>query len=61
MGKTCIKLIQPLLDPNHQLHSLLPARVEKIRDRTTRSNGEKIYNFKCRTERFRNSPIVYFY
>ena len=31
----------------------------QIRDRETRLNGDKIYNFNCRTERFKNSPIVF--
>ena len=48
-----------MLDPNHKLHTLLPNKVEDVRDRTTRSNGGRFYNFKCRTERYKNSPIVY--
>ena len=55
----CLKLIESMHDPNHKLHSLLPNKVEDIRDRITRASGERLYNFKCRTERYKNSPIVY--
>ena len=55
----CGKLIKTMIDPRHRLHSLLPETVNQIRQRQTRSNGEKLYNFRYRTERFKNSPIVY--
>ena len=55
----CLKLIESMHDLNHKLHSLLPNKVEDIRDRITRASGERLYNFKCRTERYKNSPIVY--
>ena len=55
----CINLIESMRDPNHKLHTLLPDKVEDIRDRITRASAEKFYNFKCRTERYKNSPIVY--
>ena len=43
----------------HRLHGLLPKKLNDIRERETRTNGEKIYNFFCNTERFRNSPVVH--
>ena len=55
-------LIKIMIDPRHGLHSLLPETVNQIRQRQTRSNGEKLYNFRYRTEvtkRFKNSPIVH--
>ena len=55
----CGNLIKTMIDPRHRLHSLLPETVNQIRQRQTRSNGEKLYNFRYRTERFKNSPIVY--
>ena len=55
----CINLIKLLLDPGHKLHELLPPKVCEIRNRETRLNGDKFYNFNCRTERFKNSAIVY--
>ena len=30
-----------------------------MNNRETRLNGDKIYNFNCRTERFKKSPIVF--
>ena len=51
-----------MIDPRHGLHSLLPETVNQIRQRQTRSNGEKLYNFRYRTEvtkRFKNNPIVH--
>ena len=55
-------LIKIMIDTRHGLHSLLPETVNQIRQRQTRSNGEKLYNFRYRTEvteRFKNSPIVH--
>ena len=46
-------------DPNHKLHSLMPNKLEDITNRIKRASGERLYNFKCRTERYKNSPIVY--
>ena len=50
-----------MIDPIHKLHDLLPSTVNRIRGRETRLNGDKIqvYNFKCKTERFKTSPIVF--
>ena len=62
IGKMCvliINLIKTLLDPCHKLHDLLPPKVCEIRNRETRLSGQKFYNFNCRTQRFKNSPIVY--
>ena len=55
----CINLIKTLRDPGHKLHELLPPKVGEIRTRETRLSGQKFYNFNCRTERFKNSAIVY--
>ena len=56
----CLKLIESMHDPNHKLHSLLPNKAEELEiTRITRASGERLYNFKCRTERYKNSPIVY--
>ncbi len=55
----CIYLTQSMQDPNHKVHSLLPDKVEHIRDRITRTSGDRLYNFKCKAERYKNSPIVH--
>jgi hypothetical protein len=55
----CASLIEDMLPPSHRLHGLLPKKLSDIRERETRTNGEKIYNFFCNTERFRNSPVVH--
>ena len=55
----CINLITTLRDPGHKLHGLLPPKVGEIRTRETRLSEQKFYNFNCRTERFKNSAIVY--
>lgn len=52
-------LIKNMLDPSHKLHSLLPKKVEDIRERATTPNGQKIYNFFCKTERFKQSTLVH--
>ena len=49
--KMCIKLINDMKD----LNELLPPTVGHVRERDTRLNRNKFYNFKCRTERFSNS------
>ena len=46
------------IDPQHKLHHLLPNRLCQIQERDTRQNGQLFYNYQCRTEWFRNSPIV---
>jgi hypothetical protein len=45
--------------PSHKLHYLLPEKVGNISNRETRSNRNKFYNFKSRTDRFKNSPLGY--
>ena len=50
-------LIHKMSHPQHKLHYLLPNRLSEIRDRVTRQNKNLFYNFQCRTERFRNSPV----
>ena len=55
----CTSLIEDILKPSHRLHGLLPKKLEDIRERETRTNGKKIYNFFCNTERFRDSPLVH--
>ena len=39
----------------HKLIELLPPTVGHVRQRDTRLNTNKFYNFKFRTERFSNS------
>ncbi len=56
----CINLVKNMsIDPIHKLHDLLPSTVNRIRGRETRLNGDRIHNFKCRTERFKTSSIVF--
>jgi hypothetical protein len=55
----CGGLIANLSSPEHRLHNLLPDRVRDTRQSETRSNANMYYNFKFRTERFKNSPLVY--
>ena len=55
----CASLIEDMLEPSHKVHGLLPKKLNDIRERETRSNGNKIYNFSCTTERFKNSPLVH--
>ena len=38
-------LLEDMLEPSHRLHGLLPKKLNDIRERETRRNGEKIYNF----------------
>ena len=40
----------------HKLNKLLPPTVGHVRERDTRLNTNKFYHFKCRTDRFSNSP-----
>jgi hypothetical protein len=54
----CVELVSNISHPEHRLHYLLPNRVRDTRQRETRSDGNKYYNFKARTERFKNSPLV---
>ena len=53
--KMCIKLINDMKGLIHELNELLPPTVGHVRERDTRLNTNKFYNFKCRTERFSNS------
>jgi hypothetical protein len=54
-----VDLIANMSSPEHRIHNLLPDRVRDTRQRETRSNPNMYYNFKFRTERFKNSPLVY--
>ena len=57
---SCVQPITKMLDPAHKLHHLLPPRLSDLHhDRNTRSDSSQIYNYKFKTERFKNSPIVY--
>ena len=55
----CIQLIKSMSNSDHKLHNVLPKKVHEIRKRETRQNSHMYYNFKWRTERFKNSPISY--
>ena len=57
--KMCIKLINDMKDPIHKLNDLLPPTVGHIQEKHTILNRNKFYNFRYRTERFSNSPLVY--
>ena len=41
------------------INHLLPKKTSQIKQRETRMNEETYYNFACKTERFKHSPIVY--
>ena len=53
--KMCIKLINDMKSLIHKLNEMLPPTIGHVRERDTRLNTKKFYNFKCRTERFSNS------
>ena len=55
----CIQLIKSMSNSDHKLHNVLLKKVHEIRNRETRENSHMYYNFKWRTERFKNSPISY--
>jgi hypothetical protein len=55
----CTNLVKDMIDPIHKLHDLLPFTVNRIRGRETSLNDDRIYNFKCRTERFKTRAIVF--
>ena len=42
----CVSLIKKMLEPNHKLHSLLPKKLKDIRQKETRINSQKLYNFE---------------
>ena len=58
--KMSIKLINDMKDLIHKLNELLPPTVGHVRERDTRLNRNKFYNFKCITERFSNSLFLAF-
>ena len=47
------------MQPSHILHRLLPEQNSDVKCMATRSSGKEIYNFYCRTELFKGSPIVF--
>ena len=48
-----------MMQPSHILHHLLPEQNSDMKRMATRSSGKEIYNFYCRTERSKGSPIVF--
>ena len=54
----CIELIRQMSQTSHKLHHLLPQKLCNIRQRETRLSSQLFYNYKYRTERFKNSPVV---
>ena len=54
-----VNLIKDMKQPTHKLNDLLPPIAGQVREKRTRLNENKFYNFKCKTERFNNSPLVY--
>ena len=55
----CVRLIEQMSEPSHKLHSVLPRKCSEVKERETRTNSGKFYNFFCRTQRFKRSPLVY--
>ena len=55
----CIQLIKDMSNPEHKLQHLLPNKVSQVNDCDTRSNGDKYYNFACKTERYKHSALFY--
>ena len=55
----CVRLIEQMSEPSHKLHSLLPRKYSEVNERETTTNPGKFYNFFCRTERFKRSPLEY--
>ena len=55
----CVDLIVNMSSPEHRLQNLLPDRVRDTKQRETISNPNMYYNFKFRTGKFKNSPLVY--
>ena len=55
----CVLPIEQMSEPSHKLHSLLPRKCSEEKERETRTNAGKFYNFFCRTERLKRSPLVY--
>ena len=55
----CATLIKKILQPSHKLHGLLPKKPEDIKEKETRANGQKLYNFYCKTDRFKHSTLVH--
>ena len=53
-----VELIKSMMKPSHILHRSLPEQNSDMKCMATRSSGKEIYNFHCRTERFKGSPIV---
>ena len=55
----CVRLIEQMSEPSHKLHSLFPRKCSEVKERETRTNPGKFYNFFCRTERLKRSSLVY--
>ena len=55
----CVRLIKQMSEPSHKLHSLLPRKCSEVKERETRLNSGKFYNFFCRTQRLKRSSLVY--
>ena len=55
----CVRLIKQISEPSHKLHSLLPRKCSEVKERETRTNSGKFYNFFCRTQRLKRSSLVY--
>jgi hypothetical protein len=59
----CINLIQSMFDPNHKLYILLilPNKVEDVRDRTIRSNGDRFSTCNMYAVIYRDYVTAYAY
>ncbi len=55
----CVDLIERMMQPMHIFMVCYRKKNPNMKSKTTRSSGKEIYNFYCRTERFRGSSIVF--
>ena len=46
----CVRLIKQMSEPSHKFHSLLPRKCSEVKERETRTNPGKFYNFFCRAK-----------
>jgi hypothetical protein len=60
----CVQLIKDISDPEHKfiIFWVLPNKISQIkqRQRETRSNGAKYYNFPCKSERLNKAQLIQF-
>ena len=49
-----------MAERNRKLHILLPKKLEYIRQMETTANSHWLYNFSCKTERFKLNIVLWF-